>query len=261
MSIPLVIIDTFESKNFPKHAIEKALESKIINNVITFSNESICKGEKLIKISPIKSISEYNNLVLDGIPREVNTSHYLVIQWDGFPINADLWSKDFLEYDYIGAPWYSDGKDSTVGNGGFSLRSSCLNSAILNNSNYFRNYKTPEDELICKTNRKLLENYGVKFANANIADSFSFESGVFRRHFGFHGVFNLPYVIEEDFLCENVLEIFQRTTNEMIYVELIINTIKNKKYNFLELIIKNLLADQRKYPLVIKYLQYIKLVK
>ena len=261
MTLSAVIIDTFERNAFPRYAIEMALKTRVVDEIITLSVKGICSGEKFIKINPIESIFEYNNLILDFIPRVVNSSHYLVIQWDGFPVNPDLWSKDFLEYDYIGAPWYKDGEDPTVGNGGFSMRSRCLNSAILNNSNYFCDYEMPEDELICRTNRKLLENYGVKFANFNIADNFSFESGEFRRHFGFHGVFNLPYFIEEDFLCENVLEIFQRTSNEMIYIELIINTIKNKKYNFLELIINNLLANQSKYPLVIKYLQHIKLVK
>jgi hypothetical protein len=46
-------------------------------------------------------------------------------------VRPELWSNDFLEYDYIGAPWmYSDtsyitdeGEHVPVGNGGFCLRS------------------------------------------------------------------------------------------------------------------------------------------
>jgi hypothetical protein len=47
----------------------------------------------------------YSQIVLKGLYPHVATSHVLVIQWDGYVVNADLWDDDFLRYDYIGAPW------------------------------------------------------------------------------------------------------------------------------------------------------------
>src|ERR1700722_12124880 len=49
------------------------------------------------------------------------TSHCLTIQYDGFVLDSDMWRAEFLDYDYIGAPWPHRGY--AVGNGGFSLRS------------------------------------------------------------------------------------------------------------------------------------------
>ncbi len=35
----------------------------------------------------------------------VATPFALVIQYDGFILNPDAWRDEFLDYDYIGAPW------------------------------------------------------------------------------------------------------------------------------------------------------------
>ena len=44
----------------------------------------------------------------------------LSIEWDGFPINPHLWEDEFMEWDYIGAPWppsiVKNSSVSTVGN-------------------------------------------------------------------------------------------------------------------------------------------------
>ena len=248
-------------KKFPKYAIEMALKTKVVNEIITISDSCIYEGERFFKIPPIQSINDYNRLVFELIPKVVNSSHYLIIQWDGFPINPHLWTSDFLGYDYIGAPWNNNDTVPVVGNGGFSLRSNILNKVITNNINEFWDFSIPEDVYICRKNRKLLESLGVNFPDISIANKFSIESGPFGNHFGFHGVFNLPIVIDENFLCENISEIFKRTSSEMIYVELINSIVKNKKFELLKLTIENLLKNQSKYPVVINYLQYINLIK
>ena len=35
----------------------------------------------------------------------INSEHVLVIQDDGHIVNPDIWDDNFLDYDYIGAPW------------------------------------------------------------------------------------------------------------------------------------------------------------
>lgn len=36
----------------------------------------------------------------------IETPHVLVVQYDGFILNPDAWTDEFLEYDYVGAPWW-----------------------------------------------------------------------------------------------------------------------------------------------------------
>jgi len=62
--------------------------------------------------------------------RRIDTQFTLVTQWDGYVINAEAWTEEFLDYDYIGARWIGDvvkaagsPPEYNVGNGGFSLRS------------------------------------------------------------------------------------------------------------------------------------------
>ncbi len=80
----------------------------------------------------------YSKFMLQDLYKFVDTKFCLVIQSDGFVINPNLWTNQFLEYDYIGAPWPNeisvynasinkiDLAKNRVGNGGFSLRSKRL---------------------------------------------------------------------------------------------------------------------------------------
>jgi hypothetical protein len=57
------------------------------------------------------------------LPYLVDTDYCLFIHDDGFVINPHLWNSEWLQYDYIGAPWKNFGQINRVGNGGFCLRS------------------------------------------------------------------------------------------------------------------------------------------
>ena len=84
----------------------------------------------LIEIPQIKSKEEYSMFMLYNLKNYINTQHCLTIQYDGFILHPDKWNEEWLQYDYIGAPWppfyrNRENKDELVrvGNGGFSLRS------------------------------------------------------------------------------------------------------------------------------------------
>jgi len=161
----------------------------------------------VIPIDPITSVEEYSRFAIAELDGYVDTPHVLIIQYDGFILNPDAWSPEFLDYDYIGAPWlvqdYSVdifGFDKSllgtfvVGNGGFSLRSKKLTAlcADFAKKNLLREYH-PEDVVICVHNRKLFENHGIRFAPVLLAQKFSYEAED-RDHyswdgqFGFHGL-------------------------------------------------------------------------
>ena len=148
--------------------------------------------EHTIKIEPILSIERYSNFLISQIHRYIETSHVLVIQYDGFILNPSAWRDTFLEYDYIGAPWYHLGPNLRVGNGGFSLRSKKLMELAAHRfSEQKTDYCHPEDVWICHDTRPFLESNGIHFAPETIAKHFSFEADLRHRkwngQFGFHG--------------------------------------------------------------------------
>lgn len=165
------------------------------------------EAENIIKINPINSVEEYSDFILGELDKYVDTPHVLIVQYDGFILNSDSWTDNFLEYDYIGAPWlvadwavnnfYFPAKllgKHVVGNGGFSLRSKKLLSltAELMSENIFKN-KHPEDVALCVYYRELLESRGIRFAPVDLAKTFSFEAESvsdykWNGQFGFHGL-------------------------------------------------------------------------
>jgi hypothetical protein len=152
------------------------------------------EGIRLVPTKHLESGRAYSQFLLHDLVDHVGTTHCLVVQWDGFVVDAGRWDPTFLDYDYVGAPWpqFHDGHD--VGNGGFSLRSARLLQACQDAQ--FKDGH-PEDVAICRTNRRLLENkHGIRFADRRVADRFGFErTEPPEQTFGFHGVFNMVAVV------------------------------------------------------------------
>lgn len=158
----------------------------LLTDALVPSNDGI----RVVTIPEIRSSKEYSDFMLRRLVDHVWTSHCLVVQWDGYILDAEAWDPVFLEHDYIGAPWPQFGDDWNVGNGGFSLRSRRLIEACRDSR--FR-HEHPEDLAICRTNRQLLEQeHGIRFAAQRIAERFSFERRMPQGPtFGFHGIFNM----------------------------------------------------------------------
>jgi tetratricopeptide (TPR) repeat protein len=135
--------------------------------------------------------------MLKGLAPYVETSHALVVQWDGYVVNADAWTDDYLDVDYCGAPWPWGDDDRRVGNGGFSLRSRRLIDALASPEVVLRDN---EDETIGVHARAWLEaERGIRYAPVDLASRFSFEVAYpAGRPFGFHGLFNFCRVVPED---------------------------------------------------------------
>jgi hypothetical protein len=153
-----------------------------------------------IKYIPIESMTypQYNDFMIREFNNFIDSNFVITIQDDGFIINPNSWSNEFLEYDYIGALWPHS--IHRVGNGGFSLRSKRLLDLVPYNCD--RYLSNAEDVIICQKCRPHLEKQGIQFAPPQIAAKFSIEAMVPETHgqnpnqrhsitsFGFHGKYH-----------------------------------------------------------------------
>lgn len=149
---------------------------------------------------------EYNKFCIQNMTDYIETSHCLIIHDDGFIVNPNMWTDDFLKYDYIGAPWYvgvSQGltwlpqHHNFVGNGGFCIRSKKFMNESKILSEYYTNTENivPEDLWLCSHNYYYLLDKGIVFADLNTARKFATEavSDLYpdlSKSFGFHGKFH-----------------------------------------------------------------------
>ena len=74
------------------------------------TSEPIQPTNPKIKVEQIPRLDiwGYSKFIIQDLNRYINTTHCLVIQADGFVLNPHKWQKDFLKYDYIGAPCQKD---------------------------------------------------------------------------------------------------------------------------------------------------------
>lgn len=185
--VTLICVDC---KNYGRaiHALRKSMEQLDFARVIFLTDiEMEIDGIEVIKIDPIRSVRQYSRFITKELFKFFNTSHCLIIQWDGYVLNGDYWEDEFLEYDMIGAAWLY--QERNVGNGGFSLKSHKLQK-ILGTDDFIKIYH-PEDELAGRTYGDYLEKvHGIRIATVDVADRFSFElRQPIQKTLGFHGFF------------------------------------------------------------------------
>lgn len=208
MTLGIVIADTYPDKRIARYAVERTLREFDADECLLLSDTCFVAGARHIPIEPIRSIAQYNALTLDHLPQWTACDRYLLIQWDGFVLDGCRWRDDFVDWDYIGAPWPH--MAGAVGNGGFSLRSQRLLDAVqgLRIDEPKPDVDTAEDLQICLKYRPTLQARGLRFPDAGLAGAFACErlpatpawaaagtQGI--SSFGFHGVFNFPFAMTE----------------------------------------------------------------
>lgn len=190
-----------------KMALEDCLKVADFGNVITVSDEPINLAGAENHYCRPGGLETASKLLWYVVPPLVKTSHFLICHWDSWIINPGKWQPEFLEYDYVGAPWWY--KDAyNVGNGGFSLRSTKLMQHV---SNSMLEFNVNEDSALCRTHRSGLEKLGFTWAPTELAYGFSFERVRAGPAFGFHGLFNFPRVLSDE-------EIEKRMSKAPIYL-------------------------------------------
>lgn len=207
----------YTSMNGIKYASVKIITTK--ENIDKYQDSLIL--DQILLEEPkveINNYDEYNYYVIYKLGEHIDTSHCLLVQQDGFVLFPEKWDNDWLNYDYIGAPWpYSEnafidpfGNHHQVGNGGFSLRSKKFldvpNKVEVpwetNNSDFYWmpegvvNYH--EDGNVCVHNRHIYLEQGCVYAPVEVAVRFSQETRIPECEgitpFGFH--YRLPPGVE-----------------------------------------------------------------
>jgi hypothetical protein len=203
----LAVKDALERARFGAvviHTDDTAPFKRILGSADAFSDDDLVYFRKIERLTSVDAAMAH--LWYDA-PALVETSHALIAQWDAGIVDAALWSDEFLDYDYVGAPWGWHGDAHEVGNGGFSLRSRRLMQYVAEHRDEFP-LGHPEDDVLCRRYRPELERCGFRWAPVELALRFSFErtgfSGV-DRHFGYHGIFNWPRVFSFAALQERTL--------------------------------------------------------
>lgn len=209
IALPEITLLCVETRNpeLALWAIERCIKEVRFSSVVLLTNLDLISQKKpyinYVQSPKIHSIEDYSDLLLTCIEGYVEGTHVLVMQWDSFIVNSNLWQKDFLDYDYIGAVWPHH-PEYSVGNGGFSLRSRKLLQAMKQPGFVKRH---PEDYCICVDNREFLqERCNIRFAPPEIAEQFSVERSPWHQSFGFHGLFNFGKVLD-DYQISSFLEI------------------------------------------------------
>ena len=139
-------------------------------------------------IEKLDNIDKYNKALVYDIHRYVKTEFALIIHYDGYVVNPQMWKSYFLNYDYIGSPWIGEPVDGRkpfrdeagdiyrVGNG-VSLRSKRLMELPEREHMKWEPYCGwfNEDGYKCVKNRKMFEEKGMKFAPVTVAVEFGRE--------------------------------------------------------------------------------------
>ena len=191
----LICVET-KRMHLALRAIRQAQSIIKFNKTILFTDQPIVAQDCETRSCQINSVQDYSRFMVHDLHRHIDTEFVMVIQWDGFPLNAAAWDARFLDFDYIGAPWtpgYNKvagmpncTEETRVGNGGFSIRSKKLLDTVYEVSKD-KNDTGPEDVYIARGIREELNKAGIKFAPYTLAERFSVEDNYYTGQFGFHG--------------------------------------------------------------------------
>jgi hypothetical protein len=207
-------VDNADSINTAVKALQISSRNLNFGEIVLISPEKpSCRYDDITHYSIDKlTWIEYNQFILKNLIKYINTDYCVLIQTDGFILNSELWSDEFLKYDYIGhafdfinCPWQVNGVNpevvnrkgihglNRVGNGGFSFRSKKF---LIETANCPYECNGPEDVFISNDYFDYFIEKGIKYAPVEIADLFSKDASEdISKTFGFHGDKNLVNIL------------------------------------------------------------------
>lgn len=201
LKLPQVTLAAMSSVDIPEtvRALQYSMRGIEFGDVVLITDKKPAFLPKEIRYSHtgrLSTIDDYNYKMVYEFGQHIHTDFVLQIHADGFIVHPELWRDEFLDYDYIGAPWPvpaasdtvsyrdADGNLIRVGNS-VGIRSKRLLDyparAGLEWTGYTTvngDYEYNEDIYLCCTRRRELEAAGFTFAPLDVAKYFSREHPV-----------------------------------------------------------------------------------
>lgn len=139
-------------------------------------------------VDAFPSIDNWNRYIVYDLWRHFDTKLCMLIHSDGYVVHPESWQPEFLQYDYIGAPWSLQSCDAIrgprihtheinrVGNSvGIRSHKLCKLPTDINMPWIPYNGDYNEDTQLTNHNKKLLESYGITYAPFELALKFGRE--------------------------------------------------------------------------------------
>lgn len=197
LQLPQVTLAAMTSVNVKAtiQAMEYSMRGIDFGDAVLITHKKPLGLPKSIRYShtdKLKNIDDFNYKMVYELGDHIKTEYALIVHADGFVVNPQMWRDEFLDYDYIGAPWplpkegdtttYRDihGNICRVGNSA-GIRSKRL-------MDFPKKAKVPwegeyaygrmwfyEDGFICCKIRHLLEAEGMRIAPLDVAKYYSHE--------------------------------------------------------------------------------------
>jgi hypothetical protein len=195
----LLFVETRAHK-ITKRVIDDCLTKAEFGEVLIFTDNPDLipvPGARYIAVPDFPDKKQAGKFYYGEAMASVNTDFALMMEWDAGIFDPAKWRPEFLNYDYIGAPWVRPAGDhQNVGNGGFTLMSKRLGQYAVQN---FRRWPVYTDWDFCRLHRGKYEAAGFKWPEGNLASMFSWELGPRNpNHFGYHGAFTWPTVLSQE---------------------------------------------------------------
>jgi len=191
-NVALVAIDCIQPEMACRALKYSSRDIRFAEVMLFTSGDISCKDVTIHKIEVLSDLAAYSRFCIKELFGQISTDFIITVQADGFITNSSLWQDEFLEYDYIGAPWPASAPWCThnrVGNGGFSLRSRKFMELAAQLDQDFRH----EDVLLTNTCYDYFVSNGCRYAPVEVAMRFALESKIpeceydLNNCFGFHG--------------------------------------------------------------------------
>lgn len=189
-SVTMVATDTFMPERTMK-ALRLAADSVEFAEIVLvclpgFVPKEPLRGLRLFYVDITDARRKREEFLVGRMAETYATPFCLHMEWDAGIGNSYSWNSDWLQYDFIGAPWpFND--NHVVGNTGFALMSKAFNQATSEVADLHCDELDTSDYYMCRTLRPTLEKRFIRFAPKEVAAKFSCENVPYVEQFGWHG--------------------------------------------------------------------------
>lgn len=204
--VTLLFVETRAHK-IAKRVIDDAMSKINFGAILIYTDKPALipvEGARYVTVPDFPDKKTAGQFYYQFAMREVVTDYALMLEWDAGVKDITNWRWEFLDYDYIGAPWKVQQREENkldVGNGGFTIMSKKLGHFLAEHQRVFPVFT---DWDVCRTQRPRLEREGFRWPKRELATKFAWEltdlpsTGVF----GFHATFTWPFMLPKEEVVE-----------------------------------------------------------